>query len=326
MGAQRILCVSLLTITSSCIAFIAPTACIRNVNFSFRTSLQESNDLNDDAHQYFSPNAELKDFIQVDDDSVSSLKKSSIEADTFNEYSFFDEATIFVRAGSGGQGASTYRKGPGGQQAQPDGGDGGKGGDVILCADESLNTLAGLTRAWRPNSFGGGGAATTTMSFRPMSFRAENGKDGERKYRSGRYGKEVIIRVPSGTVVQEEIDEFEVDKETGQKIVLSTKLVDIGIVTADYDFKKNMIIAIGGEGGEGSSNQGYKKGRGVRRTRSPPVGGERKRLKLTLKVRAHRVRRVFFVLSHRSYVFDFCHVDIMHSNLDRRRCRVGGGA
>ena len=45
-----------------------------------------------------------------------------------------------------------------------------------------------------------------------------------------------------------------------------------------------LLVAKGGEGGEGSGLQGYKKGRGVRRTRAPPVGGERKRIKLTLKI------------------------------------------
>lgn len=112
--------------------------------------------------QYFSPNAELKE-IDIRDPSASN--SDGVDTDAMSEYSFFDEATIFIRAGSGGQGASTYKKGPGGQNGQPHGGDGGKGGDVILVADDSLNTLAGLTRAWRPNAFGGGGAATTSISF-----------------------------------------------------------------------------------------------------------------------------------------------------------------
>ena len=76
----------------------------------------------------------------------------------------------------------------GGQNGQPDGGDGGKGGDVIIVADDSLNTLAGLTRAWRPNAFGGGGAAAARdgYGFRPLSFRAENGHDGARQHKSGK--------------------------------------------------------------------------------------------------------------------------------------------
>ena len=98
-----------------------------------------------------------------------------------------------------------------------------------------------------------------------------------------KFGKEVVITVPPGTQVQEEVDEFEIDEETGEKTLVRTELVDIGILSAD-DGEKTLTVAIGGEGGEGSGNQGYKKGRGVRRTRAPPVGGERKRLKLTLKI------------------------------------------
>jgi Obg family GTPase CgtA len=255
----------------------------RNIRQQF-TALHESveSDELDSEDQYFSPNAALKD---VSGDMVSTTsEEKNLDQDSFNEYSFFDEATIYVRAGSGGQGSSTYKKAPGGQNGQPDGGDGGKGGDVILVADDSLNTLAGLTRAWRPNSFGGGGAATTSTGFRPISFRAENGQDGARQFKNGRYGKEVIIRVPPGTVVQEEIDEFEVDEETGKKHVVSTELVDLGTVTLDEDNRKVFCVALGGEGGEGSGSQGFKKGRGVRRTRAPPKGGERKRLKLTLKI------------------------------------------
>ncbi len=140
-----------------------------------------------DEEQFFSPNVELKDGI--DERLLNASSDFDTEQESTNEYSFFDEAIIFVRAGSGGQGSSTYKKAPGGQNGQPDGGDGGKGGDVFLVADDSLNTLAGLTRAWRPNSFGGGGAATNSMGFRPMSFRAENGEDGKRQFKSGKYGK-----------------------------------------------------------------------------------------------------------------------------------------
>ena len=69
------------------------------------------------------------------------------------EYSFYDEATILVRAGSGGNGASTYKLGKKRQDGIPDGGDGGNGGDVTLVLDDDLNTLAGLNAgSWRPNT------------------------------------------------------------------------------------------------------------------------------------------------------------------------------
>ena len=237
---------------------------------------------------YFSPNAALiSNEFDENEEIDSEAQKQMEESMGINEYSFFDEATVFVRAGSGGQGASTYKKGPGGQNAQPDGGDGGKGGDVIVISDASLNTLAGLTRAWRPNSFGGGGAAKAAtnagMMMRPLSFRAEKGEDGKRGFKSGKFGKDVTIRVPPGTLVQEEIDEVEINPETGERKVISTQVVDIG-TTGTEEWDNKLVVALGGEGGEGSGNQGYKKGRGVRRTRAPPVGGERKRLKLTLKI------------------------------------------
>lgn len=206
-----------------------------------------------------------------------------------NEYSFFDEATIYIRAGSGGQGASTYKKGVNNQNGPADGGNGGRGGDVILQLDESLNTLAGLARyAWRPNSFGGGGGAkrrsggssdsgasgggggeggTTT---RVLSFRAENGIDGARQNKQGRNGKDIVVRVPPGTIVQEEVQTDD-DEEP--------EYINLGTITHT---NPTQIIATGGQGGEGSAANIAQ--RGVRRPRTPPQGGQRKRLKLTLKV------------------------------------------
>ncbi len=253
--------------------------------------------IEDDLHDeetttYFSPNNENATRQKTKNDSLEGFfseedeRNIGVDSPANNEYSFFDEATIYIRAGSGGQGASTYKKGPGGQNAQPDGGDGGKGGDVILVADDSLNTLAGLTKAWRPNAFGGGGAAAARegYGFRPLSFRAENGNDGGRQFKNGKFGKDVVIRVPPGTLVQEEVDVFETNEETNEKTLIRTDLLDIGTVSIEDSRERSLVVGLGGEGGEGSGNQGYKKGRGVRRTRAPPVGGERKRLKLTLKI------------------------------------------
>lgn len=273
--------------------------------FAKETETAEASE-NEDIATYYSPNAALDptkfryDLEDGSDDDNGQSLTSAEEGDEsasangnpeFNEYSFFDEATVFVRAGSGGQGASTYKKGVGGQNGQPDGGNGGRGGDVILEVDDSLNTLAGLTDAWRPNSFGGGGAAKTgggggsgsAQSFRPKSFRAENGQDGIRQFKTGRNGKDAVVRVPPGTVVQEEIDIIDEMKlaETGERVVLRTEKRDLGTVTVD---EPSLIVAVGGEGGEGSATTGKKAGRGVRRPRSPPVGGERRRLKLTLKI------------------------------------------
>lgn len=215
---------------------------------------------------YFSPNRPLEKTRFGDEIDETDLE-ASIESSA-NEYSFFDEATIYVRAGSGGQGASTYKKGAGGQDGPPDGGSGGKGGNVVMILDESLNTLAGLTNAWRPNSFGGSGAASQVRDQR-ISFRAETGADGGRQIKNGRYGKDVTIRVPPGTVVQEVIE-----REDGTE-----ELIDIGSIVFD---EPSLVVAIGGEGGEGSGINS--KGRGVRRPRLAPQGGQRKTIRLTLKI------------------------------------------
>lgn len=245
-------------------------------------------------YYYYSPNVPLNNdrwndatADQSEELAAAAVASASTTTST-NEYSFFDEAVIVVRAGSGGQGSATYKKAAGGQNGAPDGGSGGRGGSVILVTDPSLNTLAGLTNAWRPNSFGGSGAAASsaaaaatsaTTTFRPKSFRADNGGDGERGFKNGAFGNDDIIRVPPGTVVQEQI----VDRDTGTTV----RIVDLVTLTApaanDEDLVSattSLLVARGGEGGEGSAV----KNRGVRRPRAPPKGGERKVLKLTLKI------------------------------------------
>ena len=227
---------------------------------------------------YYSPNVPLdNERWREMDESFRQGNPSEGATDVVNEYSFFDEAVIHVRAGSGGQGSATYKKAVSGQNGPADGGNGGRGGNIVLVTDPSLNTLAGLTNAWRPNSFGGS-AAAAMVTARPKSFKAENGGDGGRGFNNGRSGGDVFIRVPPGTVVQEQI----LDGETGK--VITT--IDIGTLTAvadDDDAVKtttSLVVARGGEGGEGSGL----KNRGVRRPRVPPRGGERKVLKLTLKI------------------------------------------
>ena len=230
-------------------------------------TLQEGEEDEGENTVYFSANRPLEEIssIKENDEELVSAEDSS----GANEYSFFDEAAIYVRAGSGGQGASTFKKGKGGQDGPPDGGNGGRGGNVVMIIDDSLNTLAGLTNAWRPNSFGGSGAASSTaLQNQRKSFRAENGFDGMRQLKSGRYGKDVTIRVPPGTVVEEVIEHDDGTED----------LYSIGSIVED---NPSLIVANGGEGGEGS---GINKSRGVRRNRIPPEGGERKVLRLTLKI------------------------------------------
>ena len=269
---------SLIVLPSWLSAFTPPQHARRHVSCSpirgtsLPETVSEDSDtiaiVNDDTTStYYSPNRPLtegrmtKDMNEVD-------VQAAIESSA-NEYSFFDEATIYVRAGSGGQGSSTYKKGTGGQDGPPDGGNGGRGGHVVMVVDDSLNTLAGLTNAWRPNSFGGSGAASPQVRDQRKSFRAENGGDGSRQIKNGRYGRDVTIRVPPGTVIHEVIEQ-----EDGTE-----KLIEIGTLIID---EPSLTVALGGEGGEGSAING--RGRGVRRPRIPPQGGDRKTIRLTLKI------------------------------------------
>ena len=228
--------------------------------------------------------------------------KDSPQTQAADDFSFFDEASIYVRAGSGGQGSSTYKKAKKGANGIPDGGSGGIGGNVVLVLDPSLNTLAGLSRrALRPNAFGGGGAAASSKRLghggkqggvgadgnatgadksgsnfvareRLLSFRAEDGKPGGRMYDNGRGGEDCEVRVPPGTVVS-----VEIPKETDET---STEYELLEIGTVSYE-NPTLVVAGGGAGGEGTATlKGKKKGA----TRKGPEGGERHRLRLTLKI------------------------------------------
>ncbi len=100
---------------------------------------------------------------------------------------FVDKATIKVTAGSGGNGAIAFHREKYVAAGGPDGGDGGRGGDVILQVDDHMSTL---------------------MDFRyKRKYTAGNGADGQGKRCSGKDGADLIIRVPRGTLVR--------DKETG---------------------------------------------------------------------------------------------------------------
>ena len=103
---------------------------------------------------------------------------------------FIDTARITVRSGSGGNGAVAFHREKYVAAGGPDGGDGGRGGDVILKTDRHLSTL---------------------MDFRyKRKYVAENGQDGQGKRCTGKDGADLIIKVPVGTVVK--------DGETGEII------------------------------------------------------------------------------------------------------------
>ena len=104
---------------------------------------------------------------------------------------FVDSVKIHVRSGKGGDGCSAFRREKYISHGGPDGGDGGKGGDVFLVGDLRKNTLLDL-------------------SFQQHQH-AENGANGSGSDIHGRNGKDLLIHVPLGTVVK--------DIETGEEII-----------------------------------------------------------------------------------------------------------
>lgn len=96
---------------------------------------------------------------------------------------FADRARIFVRSGKGGDGHVSFRREKFVPAGGPDGGDGGKGGDVIFVVDEGLNTLSDFRHTGK--------------------YRAQDGQDGGKRNCRGRDGEDVILKVPEGTVIKE---------------------------------------------------------------------------------------------------------------------------
>ena len=126
---------------------------------------------------------------------------------------FLDQAKIYIKAGNGGSGSSSFRREKYIEYGGPDGGDGGTGGSVIFESERNLNTL---------------------IDFRyKQHFNAENGKSGSKKNQTGGGGKDLVLKVPTGTQI------FEEDNNT---------LI--------YDFtkdKEKFVVATGGEGGLGNT-------------------------------------------------------------------------
>ncbi|HDD45456.1 MAG TPA: GTPase ObgE [Candidatus Desulfofervidus auxilii] len=125
---------------------------------------------------------------------------------------FVDEAKIYVKAGDGGRGCVSFRREKYVPRGGPDGGDGGRGGHVILRANPHIHTL--LDFQYRQH------------------FRAKNGQHGRGKRQKGKDGEDLIIEVPVGTVVW--------DAETGKMLA---DLVEAG---------QKVIVAKGGKGGLGN--------------------------------------------------------------------------
>ena len=158
---------------------------------------------------------------------------------------FVDEALITVEAGNGGAGCLSFRREKYIPKGGPDGGDGGRGGSVILVADENLNTLI-------------------DYRFQPR-YRADNGRPGEGRNKTGAGGRDLVLKVPVGTTVYND--------ETNTLI---------GEVVADADL---MTVAEGGRGGLGNTRFKSSTNRAPRRT-TPGTPGETYGLRLELRLLA----------------------------------------
>lgn len=126
---------------------------------------------------------------------------------------FLDRARVKVRAGDGGRGAISFRREAHVPRGGPDGGDGGKGGSVILRTDAQMSTLS---------------------EFRfKRELKAPSGGNGAGEKRTGRSAKDLVVRIPPGTLVR--------DTETGETIA---DLVAVG---------QELVVARGGKGGRGNA-------------------------------------------------------------------------
>ena len=127
---------------------------------------------------------------------------------------FADRARVFVKSGKGGDGHVSFRREKYVPNGGPDGGDGGKGGDVIFEVDEGLNTL---------------------IDFRHIrKYKAEDGEEGGKKNCRGKNGADIVIKVPAGTVIKE--------AESGK------------VITDMSGDNKRVILLKGGRGGNGNQH------------------------------------------------------------------------
>jgi GTPase len=149
---------------------------------------------------------------------------------------FIDEATISVKAGNGGNGCVAFRREKFVPRGGPSGGDGGRGGDVVLRSSKSHNTLI-------------------QFRYRP-EHKAEKGRPGEGSKRAGRDGETLLLEVPPGTIVYE--------AESGEKL--------FDFVEPDQEF----IVAHGGRGGRGNARFATATNQAPRKAQPGTPGEERR--------------------------------------------------
>ncbi len=144
---------------------------------------------------------------------------------------FIDKAKIFITAGRGGDGCISFRREKYVPFGGPNGGNGGKGGDIYIETDNKKITLLDL-------------------SYKPK-FHAEDGYRGENSDKFGRYGEDLVIKVPIGTVVYKNGELFADLKEIGKKILIA-KGGRGGRGNASFKTQNNTVprIAEKGEPGE----------------------------------------------------------------------------
>jgi GTP-binding protein len=149
---------------------------------------------------------------------------------------FLDEARIFISSGKGGDGVVHFRREKYVPRGGPDGGDGGKGGDVIAEADENLSTL---------------------IKFRQQKrFKAEDGRPGGGSNKTGANGDDIVIKVPCGTLIY--------DDETGNLIA---DLVEHG---------QQIVLCKGGKPGRGNARFATSRNQAPRMAERGEPGEERR--------------------------------------------------
>jgi GTP-binding protein len=149
---------------------------------------------------------------------------------------YFDEATITVRSGDGGNGAVHFRREKYIPRGGPDGGDGGRGGDVVLEVDPRLNTLQHFAHR--------------------REFKADSGRPGGGTRRRGKSASTLVVPVPPGTIVR--------DAESGDLL---------GDLTAP---EQGLLVAKGGQGGRGNARFANSRNQAPRIAEKGAPGQERR--------------------------------------------------
>ena len=126
---------------------------------------------------------------------------------------FIDHAGINLKAGDGGDGCHSFSKGKFQRYKRPDGGDGGKGGDIIIKADNNVQTLVDF--------------------YYRKHFKAESGSNASSNHKKGAEGKDLLVRVPLGTIIRDRDED-----------ITYCDLDEVG---------RSVVIVKGGEGGRGNS-------------------------------------------------------------------------